>query len=56
MTAYQYWFDDNVSTLVEMTVGATDVIDITTQINAGALIDGSHTIANTDQGPKHHHR
>ena len=27
-----------------MTVGATDVIDITTQINAGALIDGSHTI------------
>ncbi len=44
LTAYQYWFDDNVSTLVEMTVGATDVIDITTQINAGALIDGSHTI------------
>lgn len=44
LTAYQYWFDDDVSTLTETTVGPTNIIDISTQVDASALGNGTHTI------------
>ncbi len=44
LTAYQYWYDDDVSTLTETTVGLTNLIDITTLVDASALVNGSHTI------------
>jgi Secretion system C-terminal sorting domain len=43
-TAWQYWFDDNVSTLVETAVGPTDLVNVATQIDANALNNGAHTI------------
>jgi hypothetical protein len=42
--AWQYWFDDNVGTLVNNTAGNTDLLTVATQIDCNTLGAGGHTI------------
>ncbi len=44
LTAWQYWFDDNVGGLVETAAGPNSVINVATDIDASALADGTHNI------------
>ncbi|MBL0045800.1 MAG: T9SS type A sorting domain-containing protein [Flavobacteriales bacterium] len=44
LVAYQYWYDDDVSSLTETTVGPANLIDIATLVDASALLNGPHTI------------
>ncbi len=43
-TAWQYWFDDAPTTLVNTNIGPASVIDVATVLDAGALGSGPHTI------------
>lgn len=44
LIAREYWFDDDVSTLQTVSVSATQVLNVTTLIDASSLGDGPHTI------------
>ncbi|MGV9011737.1 MAG: T9SS type A sorting domain-containing protein [Flavobacteriales bacterium] len=44
LIAREYWFDDDVSTLQTVSVSATQVLNVTTLIDASLLGDGPHTI------------
>lgn len=44
LTAWQYWFDDDVNNLVETAAGPNTAINIATDIDASALSFGTHNI------------
>ena len=44
LVAREYWFDDDVSTLQTVSVTATQVLNVTTLIDASSLGAGPHTI------------
>ncbi|MEO8733969.1 MAG: T9SS type A sorting domain-containing protein [Flavobacteriales bacterium] len=44
MTAWQFWFDDNVGALVETPIGPSTTINVIANVDASAFISGSHNI------------
>ncbi|MGV9011735.1 MAG: T9SS type A sorting domain-containing protein [Flavobacteriales bacterium] len=44
MTAWQYWFDDNVGALVETPIGPSTTVNVMANVDASAFISGSHNI------------
>ncbi len=44
LVAREYWFDDDVSTLQTVSVTATQVLNVTTLIDASMLGEGPHTV------------
>lgn len=49
LTAWQYWFDDNVATEQTVTVSATSTLDVVTNIDCSALPTGTHVITWRDR-------
>ncbi|MBK7087045.1 MAG: T9SS type A sorting domain-containing protein [Flavobacteriales bacterium] len=49
LTAWQYWFDDNISTEQTVNVPATSTLDVVTNIDCSALPTGSHLITWRDR-------
>ena len=49
LTAWQYWFDDNISTEQTVNVPATSTLDVVTNIDCSALPTGTHTITWRDR-------
>lgn len=44
LTAWQYWFDDNVAQLVETNVGPNTTVNVTADLDGSALPWGDHTL------------
>jgi hypothetical protein len=44
LTAWQYWFDDNVAALVETNAGPGGTLNVATSIDASALAAGAHEV------------
>ena len=49
LTAWQYWFDDNLATEQTVNVPATSTLDVVTNIDCSALLTGSHLITWRDR-------
>ena len=49
LTAWQYWFDDDIATAQTVNVPATNVLDVVTNIDCSALPAGSHLITWRDR-------